>query len=461
MKVGKLKVQNRRDDFNIKSLKIASYGERNDYPDRIREVFQASTTAMGCLSIARKFIFGDGFTDPKLAEFLVNEKETANHLLRRVIDDYRPHGGFAIHVNYNGLLDPVEFQIIPFEQVRIAVDDDGVPTGKFRIYNNWNRKNPLLKYDQAKIKEFDSYNPDPKVIREQIKEAGGFDKWNGQVLYFSDDGEMVYPLSPYDAAVTDMSTEEGVSTVLHRNARHNFLPAGMLIRKKPNYATSEKNDEGDSPEEDKLDSEILNWQGDERAAKIIVVNCEFEEEEPKFVPFPIQNFDRMFDATVQFIQGNIGKIFMQPPILRGEDVGAGFGADLIKNAYDAYNSQVEGERKVIEEQLMKLFETLPVQFSDYTIKPLEYQGDEKNVDPLFLNDLSKNERREIIGFEPVDEADTTRLAVELGVGGTQAMITLITDVNLTAEQKAELLITLFSLDEETAKKLAGDAKLAE
>jgi hypothetical protein len=41
------------------------------------------------------------------------------------------------------------------------------------------------------------------------------------------------------------------------------------------------------------------------------------------------------------------------------------------------------------------------------------------------------------------------------------MITLITDENLSAQQKADLLITLFALDEKTAKKLAGDEELAE
>jgi hypothetical protein len=63
---------------------------------------------------------------------------------------------------------------------------------------------------------------------------------------------------------------------------------------------------------------------------------------------------------------------MQPPILRGVDVGAGFGADLMKNAYDFYNSIVESERKMIEQELKKVFTLMPVTFESYDIQPLQY-----------------------------------------------------------------------------------------
>ncbi|MDD2279264.1 MAG: hypothetical protein PHS05_09420, partial [Bacteroidales bacterium] len=184
------------------------------------------------------------------------------------------------------------------------------------------------------------------------------------------DGDLVYPLSPADSIVTDMATEESISTVLHRNARYNFLPAGMIVKKSRAESTDPNNEELD--DEGDLANEINNWQGDERAAKMILVETQFDEEEPKFVPFNIQNFDKMFDSTSKYIQDNIGRLFMQPPILRGVDVGAGFGAELIKNAYDFYNSIIESDRQIIEGVFIKLLKLLPVDFNDYSIKPLEY-----------------------------------------------------------------------------------------
>jgi hypothetical protein len=253
------------------------------------------------------------------------------------------------------------------------VDKDGILTKKIAVHPNWNNKNKLTKYKKEDIKFYPVFNPNPTVLMEQVQNAGGIENFSGQILYFSLDGDLVYPLCPYDPTVTDMSTEESISTVLHRNARYNFLPAGMIVKKSRVATTNDDNRERDNSDEGDLSSEIENWQGDERAAKMILVETEFDEEAPQFVPFTIQNFDRMFDSTSKYVQDNIGRMFMQPPILRGVDVGAGFGADLLKNAYDFYNSIIESERKVVEEVLKKLFIEWPQQFANYTIKPLEYQ----------------------------------------------------------------------------------------
>jgi hypothetical protein len=374
MKVAKLRTQTRKDDVNLKAIGIASYGESNDYPDKIRDIFNASPTGKGCLNICRRFIFGDGFADVSLATTIVNRKgETANHVLRKAVDDFPHYGGFAIHINYNALLEPVEYQTVPFDHCRIEVDKDGLPTKRIAVHPNWNNKNKLTKFKKEDIKFYPVFNSNPTVLMEQVQNAGGIENFSGQILYFSLDGDLVYPLCPYDPTVTDMSTEESISTVLHRNARYNFLPAGMIVKKSRVATTNDDNRERDNSDEGDLSSEIENWQGDERAAKMILVETEFDEETPQFVPFTIQNFDRMFDSTSKYVQDNIGRMFMQPPILRGVDVGAGFGADLLKNAYDFYNSIIESERKVVEEVLKKLFIEWPQQFANYTIKPLEYQ----------------------------------------------------------------------------------------
>lgn len=372
MKVAKLRTQTRKDDVNMRSLNLASYGEKNDYPDKIIDIFNSSSTGKGCLNTARRFIYGAGFCDVSLGNYIINRKgETLNHLLRKAVDDYPQFGGFALHINYNGLLTIEEIQIIPFEHCRISIDKDGNSDGQIAVHPNWNNRNKLNRFKKEDIKRYPVFNPNPVVIQEQIMAAGGdIANYSGQVLYFSYDGDLVYPLSPSDSIVTDMATEESISTVLHRNARYNFLPAGMIVKKSRAESTDPNNEERD--DEGDLANEINNWQGDERAAKMILVETHFDEEEPKFVPFNIQNFDKMFDSTSKYIQDNIGRLFMQPPILRGVDVGAGFGAELIKNAYDFYNSIIESDRQIIEGVFIKLLKLLPVDFNDYSIKPLEY-----------------------------------------------------------------------------------------
>ncbi len=59
------------------------------------------------------------------------------------------------------------------------------------------------------------------------------------------------------------------------------------------------------------------------------------------------------------------------------------------------------------------------------------------------------------GFEPL-ETDTGNepiLADTLGVGGTTALTSIVTDTALLPEQKIQLLIKLFSFTEEEARKI--------
>ena len=113
-------------------------------------------------------------------------------------------------------------------------------------------------------------------------------------------------------------------------------------------------------------------QGDANTSKIWVVDVDADEEKPEFIEFDAKNYDKQFELTETTVQENIGKMFMIPPILRGIDVGAGFGADLMTNAYDVMNSITTGEREMIEDVFVDLFEYYMTQFTDFSILPLKY-----------------------------------------------------------------------------------------
>jgi hypothetical protein len=200
-----------------------------------------------------------------------------------------------------------------------------------------------------------------------VNAAESWEKWNGQIFYFSSKGEKTYPLTVYDAVLTDMSTEEGISNVKYRNARNNFFPAGMLIDKKSKSQTDRQ--------EDEVEKLLLEAQTDEKACKIIKVEIEDEVEKPEFVPFETKNYDKEFSYTEKSIQQNIGRRFNQPPILRAEDVGGNFGAELITNAYNYYNSITETERLNIERVFAEIFSRYSAKINlsgNYSIIPLKY-----------------------------------------------------------------------------------------
>jgi len=113
-------------------------------------------------------------------------------------------------------------------------------------------------------------------------------------------------------------------------------------------------------------------QGDENASKIWVVDVDADEEKPEFIDFTAKNYDRQYEVTEKTVQDNIGKMFMIPPILRGVDIGAGFGADLVTNAYNFMNSVTGNERRMLEVAFSDMLDLYYFQFADYSVMPIEY-----------------------------------------------------------------------------------------
>lgn len=76
--------------------------------------------------------------------------------------------------------------------------------------------------------------------------------------------------------------------------------------------------------------------------------------------------------------------------------------------------------------------------------------------PELLKDMTANERRELLLDLPaqLDKASEERLLVEvLGVGGTQALQSIVTDVNLSDSQKINLLVEVFGFTNEVANRI--------
>ena len=210
-------------------------------------------------------------------------------------------------------------------------------------------------------------------------------------------------------------------------------------------------------EQESSAAEIKKMQGDENASKIWVVDIDADEEKPEFIDFTAKNYDRQYEVTEKTVQENIGKMFMMPPILRGVDVGAGFGAELMKNAYDFMSSVTGNERRIMEIAFRDLLLFYITKFTDFSLIPIKYESTIEAINDALLPDLTRNERRVLGGFEEIkaEEAETSVLAQVLGVGGTQALVSVVTDTLLLPEQKIQLLIKLFSLSEQDARIIIG------
>jgi len=358
----------------LTSKKIKGYGTNNDYPQKVLEIINSSGTGRTCMDIYIKFVEGAGFTDQILSDTVLNSRgERANSLLRKFAKDLKNFNGFACLVKYNGLAIPEEYINIPFEHCRLEIDSKRKYTGRIAVHPDWTglTGEPFRMDD---VKYFNRF--DPSKVQSEMIEAGGPEEYLGQIMYFTADGDFEYPISPFDPVITDMLTEESCSTIKHRNAKYNFLPAGILVRKgiKPHTLDNGEIDENDPYNQRQMESaNMINaMQGDANALKLWLADIDSDEEMPEFISFDSKNLDKEYDYTEKSVQQNIGSMFMIPPVLRGIDVGAGFGSLLVGEAYQFMASVTENERRMLEIAFKDLLAFYITKFTDFSIVPLQY-----------------------------------------------------------------------------------------
>ncbi len=406
----------------VAQYEIQAYGAGNDFPQIIDEIVGASTTGVSCIRTYAKFIAGQGFMQRGLGAIKVGASgETLNDLRRWVANDFARYGGFAIHLNYNLLGEIVTVTPVPFPCFRLGMpaNDDETKEVKFvKFHPDWGRRIKERKWSADDIVKYRLYNAE--TAADELR-ADGVDKYTGQILYFNgeDIKGQIYGLPIYTPALTNMRAEEALSNVTARNVCSNFMPAGMLVDIK-----AEEQDEEQLAERQ---AQIARFQGDEAVGSVWYVQVRDKSQVPEFVKMTAENFDKAFTATEEALPERIGKVFNQPPILRAEDIGSGFGAELVANSYMYYNATTHDERGVVSDIFREIFQHFVgggFTGQDFEIEPLIY-GSKKGI------------------------------AEQKGESVAKDVIELVKDASVAPEMKELLFRKVYGLDEKTAKEFAG------
>jgi hypothetical protein len=91
--------------------------------------------------------------------------------------------------------------------------------------------------------------------------------------------------------------------------------------------------------------------------------------------FESTNYDKDYDKAEQSVKDKIGRAFKQPPILRAEDIGAGFGAELMQSSYKYYNSITNPYRVDVERAMTELFTNWQVgEITNFAVQPLKWDA---------------------------------------------------------------------------------------
>lgn len=438
------KVEKRITSPDNKSLGIINYDFDNLYPQRITDIIGNSGTAITCLRMFTKYVMGGGAKDEVFYKSKVNSKGlTVDKLIRKIANSKGKFNGVSLHVNYNGLLQITEVNYVPFEYCRLVPNDDSENSGKIAVYDDWG-KVKKKSIDKNKIDFINVYNP--SNVLAEVEEAGGWENYKGQIFYWTPEG-IEYPLAPFDSVLEDMLTEGQLKLFKNNTASKNFLASHLLI-----VGKSESDEDAEE-----FDENLRRFQGGDGAGTLLVLERENSDEQIELKKVDIQNYDRLYEYTENSSRDSIIKNFLIPPVLLLRTAGQLGTSKEISDASDHYNTITYDDRLVIEEILKEIFSKFYINIcpsNDYSILPLKYR---KAITSDYFQYYTKNEIRESNGDLPADDSksDVTLLAVTLGVGGTQALTSLLSDPLLTNEQKKGSMMVLFGLSEVQANQMLG------
>lgn len=383
MTIREIKLAKERINVSYDSnLGIQTFGDKNLYPQDVKQLLASSPTASGCMDRYATFIEGNGFNDVAFSSFVCNRRgDTIDEILHLVCEDMARYHGFALHVNYNMMCRVTSMVYIPFECCRLEEETEDGQVMRIAYHPDWKgkktRKGHKLIPSMKSVKWFWRFNPNRDVVMAQIEAAGGIENYSGQILWFSFDGKNRYPTPICDKVLTCMSTDEGLDNVKYRNVRNNFLPSGMWITKKGSNLSID-GDNGDIEEamsrrKEEVTKTLEVFMGDENTGSIMQVEVEDQESMPEWKAIEAMNFDKKFSVTTQDTEERIYSAFGQEPFYCIRKGKTGFSGDVLSDAYDYYNSYVSRQRRCITRQFKTICSCWDFNINlsnDYDIQPM-------------------------------------------------------------------------------------------
>lgn len=371
----------------LRNLGIKSYDADNLYPQNVRNIVLNSKTGTSCLDRYADYLEGRGIASPALASLSINlDGETLADLHGLVAADFAMYEGYAIHVNYDVDGRIVSLHHVPFENVRIMEPDEEGVIRQVALHPDWSgkltRSGKAVKITEATIDYIDVFNPDPAVVLAQIQEAGGPQFYKGQIYYYSREGYMRYPFAKFHAVLSDMSTDEGLSNIMNRNVRNNFLPAGAFVRLKSQGAPYSGMDADDEPQVDAEDyaEDLAALQGDTDSLKFLDITVESKDEMPEFINMQGNNYDKDFTATAAEVKDCIYSAFGQEGWLAIRNGKVGFSGTLVADVERDY-----AKRQI---KAQKAFTRAYAALLAYWAQPLPVLPDVNSLAVLPLVDLT-------------------------------------------------------------------------
>ena len=109
-----------------KNSSFVKYGENNDFPDYIFELYNNSSQMSAIIDTMLRYIEGNGIVSNYPLKIVNRKFETFNNLIEKLILDFLLYGGFSIQITRNKLGEIAELNYVDMRYVRVNEDEDKI-----------------------------------------------------------------------------------------------------------------------------------------------------------------------------------------------------------------------------------------------------------------------------------------------------------------------------------------------
>jgi len=217
--------------LEVKNSDWITYGEKNDYPYYLNQLYMRSSYHCAIINAKVKYICGAGWTYSKSGVNTLEQRAMAEKLIKQPFSetnlnestlrwayDLEKYNGFAILVRWNNSRKGGTLEYIDFSNVRANAD-----RSVFFYTKNWyltdqrgNKKINKKPEEESDFQKFKAYDPN--------------DRSGNQIYYYSfyHADQYVYPIPTYVGGVTWIENHIKYTDFQYKNISASFSPAKII-----------------------------------------------------------------------------------------------------------------------------------------------------------------------------------------------------------------------------------------
>lgn len=356
-----------------KSAGYVQFGEKNDYPKYLLDLYAESPKHGGIVKNKCIYIYGKGFEQKGRA----NELESWNDVLRKLVKDDELYRGFYLQVIWNRERKVKDIYHLEFHKVRVSKD-----LSTFYVKNDWAD-------NKEKARIYPAFNPNNPI--------------GSQIFYYKEYNPLseIYPLPYYYQGLNTIESDIQVSRHLLGNAKQGFSGTKLINLNNGDPLNEEHKGE--------VERGLLNKFTGSEGRRVVIMFNKSKDNEANIQDLGVSMLTKEdFTNVNNLIQSEIMSCHgITSPVLFGISTPGALGQrNEMRDAFEIFTKTYVNDRQQLLENIVTKFRNMQGESGEFKIQPVEplsFQFSEQ----IISQNLTQNEIREIMGKEPLATTDVT------------------------------------------------------